>query len=80
MRVKGKDSDFYPLAFQHDIWLDKAFKCSASEVVVGTDDREVCLLEEANHIVETVVELVVSNGSCIIMHPIHQSDFDVPLE
>ena len=80
LRVKGKHSDADSLTFQHDIWLDKTVKGRTPEVVIGANNGEVCLLEETNHVVDAVVELVVSDGACVIMHAVHQANLDVSLE
>ena len=79
-RVEGKDTNLQSLALDDGIGLDHAIKRCAREIIIGAENGEMCHLENAHHIVNAKVKLVVANGCCIIVHAIHQPYFHFTLE
>ena len=71
LRSQSEDANFESLAMQYHVWLHNIRQLSAGEIVVGTNDRELCHLEETHHIVHAVIELMVADGGCIILHLVH---------
>ena len=71
LRSQSEDTYLESLAMQYHVWLHNIRQLSAGEIVVGTNDRELCHLEETHHIVHAVIELMVSDGGCIILHLVH---------
>ena len=65
---------------KNDVRLHNVLQVVFAKLVVGADDGEVEALEEARHILQSEVELVVSDGSCRVAHLVHQSGLHVALE
>ena len=80
LRVKGKDTNSESLALQDDVGLYLALKHCAREVVVAAKDGEVGHVGKTGQVVETEVELMVTNSGGIDMHHIHQPHLYVSLE
>jgi len=77
---EGEDSNLHALALQRDIGLYQILEHCARAVVVGADDGEIRHAEDARHIVESEVELMVADGSGIVAHQIHQAYLYLTLE
>ena len=77
---KTEDTDLHTFTHQGDIGLHQVLKHGAGTVVVGANDREFRHAEDARHIVESEVELMVADGSGIVAHLIHQAYLYLTLE
>ena len=74
-RSQSKHTNTYSIAFNDGILLYQTFQHGTCHVIIGTYNREVGHLEQAGHIVQAKIELMISNRTCIIPHLIHHLDF-----
>ena len=65
---------------KYGVRLNDALKRRASEVVVGAKDGEFGLLKDARHILHAEIKLVITHGTGVAAHAIHQFYFDVSFE
>ena len=77
--TQSEDADFQSLALEDDVGFDEAVELRTCEVVVGTEDGKVEAAEDPCHIVESEVELMVADGSGVIVHEVHQSALHIAL-
>ena len=78
--TNAEDTNLQALALEDDIGFHDLGKFSAREVVVAAHDGELRHLEEAHHVVESEVKLVVADGGGIVFHLVHQPHFHIALE
>ena len=79
LRADAENADAQSVALQNHVRLDDALYGSARKVVVGAYHRELRHAEDACHVVQSVVELMVADGHGVILHHIHQSNLHIAL-
>ena len=79
-RTQAENANLQSLALDNGIRLYDICQFGTGEIIVGADDRKLCHLEDAHHVVDAEIELMVSDGSSIIFHLVHQSYFHISLE
>ena len=77
---EAEEPDLQAVALDDDIGFDEALDTGAGEVVVGTHDGKFCHLEDACHVLQTEVELMVADGHGVVAHQVHQANLNVALE
>ena len=78
--AEGEDADLDVAASDDGVGLHDAFENGAGEVVVGAEDGEVCLSEDACHVVDAEVELMVADGAGVDAHLVHQPNLYIAPE
>lgn len=76
----AEDANLESLSVDDGVLLHCALDGCAGEVVVGAEYREFEFAEHACHILQSEVELMVADGSGIIVHLVHQSGLHIALE
>lgn len=77
---QAEDAHAHAGALLDGVGTDEALAGGTGEVVVGADDGEAGHAEEAGHVVQSAVELVVADGAGIVAHEVHKLHLDLALE
>ena len=75
----AEDAYAHARAFLYNIWFCKSFARRAGEVVVAAYEGEFCRAHEVCKVLEAEVEFVVADGACVVVHEVHQLDFNFSL-
>lgn len=80
LRSQSEDTDADTVPFDNNIRLYQTFQNCTLYIIIGTHYRILSQFKQTGHVIQPEIEFMVADGSGVISHLIHQTDFHFPLE